>query len=97
MLMKEALGVTNNPKKFAHVMPFPSTSTSKDEPMQIDKTQFKPLMEQKKTTTMCEQTMHVLWKAMLDHYQLPQETTIHIIQIISTYMPIPKGLRNEDI
>jgi hypothetical protein len=27
-------------------MSFPSTSTSKDNPMQIDRTQFKPLMEQ---------------------------------------------------
>jgi hypothetical protein len=29
-------------------MSFPSTSTSNDDPMQIDQTKFKPLMEQEK-------------------------------------------------
>jgi len=37
------------PKNFAPIMLFPSiTFTSKDDPMQIDQTQFKPLIEQKK-------------------------------------------------
>jgi hypothetical protein len=84
------------PKKIAPTMSFPSTSTSKDVPMQINWTQFKPLMEQEKQwqcvnklCMYCEELGHII-------ANYPKKQLLHTTQATSIHTPL-ENLGNKDV
>jgi hypothetical protein len=78
-------------------MPSPSiTSTSKDDPMQIDQTQFKPFMEHDKQQHVNKLCMYY-GKPGHIATNWPKKQLSHIAQATSTHTPTSKDLGNKEI
>jgi hypothetical protein len=86
------------PKVFGPVMMSPSiTSTSKDDPMQIDQTQFKPLMEQQKQWWCVDKLCMHYGEPGHIATNCPKKQLSHTTQATSIHTPSVEVSRNENV
>jgi hypothetical protein len=80
-------------------MLFPSTTfTSKDNPMQIDQTQLKPLMEQNKQWQCVNKSCMYYGKPSHIATNYPKKQLLYITWTTSIHTPpAPQNLGNEDV